>query len=78
MPRCWFAKSRGVVSPRELCGRYSLYSLRQASICIRASVNDWNQLALRHSPRKVPLNGSMKALSLGFQGLEKSKVTSFW
>jgi hypothetical protein len=37
-----------------------------------------NQWALRHSARKGPLNASMKALSVGFPGREKSKVTPRW
>ena len=39
LPRCCFAKSRGVMSPRELAGRSSWNSGRQFSIFDRASGN---------------------------------------
>jgi hypothetical protein len=34
-----------------------------------------NQCAFKHSARNLPLNDSMKALSVGFPGREKSRVT---
>jgi len=37
-----------------------------------------NQCAFKHSVRNLPLNDSMKALSVGFPGREKSSVTPFW
>jgi hypothetical protein len=36
-----------------------------------------NQWAFRHSARRRPLKASMKALSVGFPGREKSSVTLF-
>src|SRR5690606_19284672 len=49
----------GDKSPSELCGRNSLYSLRQASIFSRASSRERNQCTFRHSSRKLPLNDSI-------------------
>lgn len=43
-----------------------MYSWRQCSIFCRASSSDRNQLTLRHSSRKLPLNDSISALSVGF------------
>jgi hypothetical protein len=34
-----------------------------------------NQLVFKHSSRKLPLKDSIKGLSVGFPGLEKSRVT---
>ena len=34
-----------------------------------------NQCAFRHSARNLPLNDSMKALSVGLSGREKSRTT---
>jgi hypothetical protein len=45
-------------------------------ICL-ASVRFWNQFVSRHSDRKVPLNDSTKALSVGLPGREKSIFTLF-
>ena len=39
---------------------------------------DKNQLVFKHSSRKLPLNNSMYALSVGFPGREKSSVTLAW
>jgi len=36
-----------------------------------------NQFTFKHSSLKLPLNDSMYGLSVGFPGLEKSKVTLF-
>jgi hypothetical protein len=38
---------------------------------------DINQFAFRYSSRKIPLNDSMNWLYVGFQNLQKSKVTLF-
>ena len=43
-----------------------------------ASAKDRNQCVFRHSARSRPLNASMKTLSVGLPGREKSSVTSFW
>jgi hypothetical protein len=43
----------------------------------RASAIDRNQEAFRHSWRSRLLNHSMKALSVGFAGREKSSSTFF-
>ena len=53
----------------------SLLYVRQSSNFSWASARDRNQCALRHSARKRPLNASMKALSVGLPGFEKSSVT---
>ena len=37
-----------------------------------------NQCAFKHSARNLPVNDSMKALSVGLPGLEKSSVTPRW
>ncbi len=37
-----------------------------------------NQWAFKHSVQNLPLNDSMKALSVGLPGREKSRVTSRW
>ena len=37
-----------------------------------------NQCAFKHSVRNLPLNDSMKALSVGLPGREKSSVTPRW
>lgn len=52
-----------------------MYSARQVSTILWASVNDGNQWAFRHSARNVPLNDSTKALSVGFPGREKATIT---
>jgi len=44
---------------------------------LQASASDRNHDALRHSALKQALNASMKALSVGFPGLEKSISTPF-
>jgi hypothetical protein len=43
-----------------------------------ASASVPNQWAFRHSTRKVPLNDSTKALSVGLPGREKSIFIPFW
>jgi hypothetical protein len=48
----------GVLSPRALPVRLSLYSRRQASISCFASVSVVNQCAFRHSDGSVSLNDS--------------------
>ena len=68
--------SFGVRSPSDECGRSSLYSLLQTSVRSRASAIDRNQLALSSSSRSRALNDSMKALSVGFPGREKSISTA--
>lgn len=51
-----------------------LHSQRQLSIFIQASFKFKNQLAFRHSCRTRLLKLSIKALSVGFPGLEKSSI----
>jgi hypothetical protein len=46
-----------------------LLQLSQASASVK------NQWVFRHSARKRSLNASMKVLSVGFPGREKSSVT---
>jgi hypothetical protein len=41
-------------------------------------VEAMNQCAFKHSAWNLPLNDSMKALSVGFPGREKSSVTPRW
>src|SRR5207253_4565933 len=43
------ANSSGVRFPSELCGRSVLYSMRQASMMLRACAKLMNQCSLRHS-----------------------------
>ena len=61
-------------------GQYEtkLYSCRHASISRFASASVPNQCAFRHSARNVPLNDSMKSLSVGSPGREKSIFIPFW
>jgi hypothetical protein len=59
----------------ELCGLNELYSSRHSAIFSLASAIDRNQLVFRHSSRKLPLKDSIYALSVGFPGLEKSRMT---
>ena len=44
----------------------------------RASSRLMNQCAFKHSARNLPLKDSMKALSVGFPGREKSSMTPRW
>src|ERR1700722_2918437 len=67
----------GVRSFNELCGLKWLYSSRQALILSSASSRERNQFTFKHSSLKLPLKDSIKGLSVGFPGLEKSKVTLF-
>jgi hypothetical protein len=54
-----------------------LYSFCQACIVDLASVKSVNQCTFKHSSRKLPLNDSIKALSVGFPGRENSRITLF-
>jgi hypothetical protein len=54
-----------------------LYWCLHSSIRSRASAIDRNHDALRHSARTRAFNASMKALSVGFPGREKSISTPF-
>ena len=56
--------------------RCSLYANPPFSAGRRQGVR--NQWAFRHSPRNLPLKDSMKALSVGLPGREKSSTTPFW
>lgn len=68
---------RGIF-PIALCGRSSLYCLRQRSSFSQASSSDRNQCVFTHSLRSLLLNASMNALSVGLPGREKSSVTPLW
>jgi hypothetical protein len=70
-----FTTAIGGLLPMAPCGRTSFLSLRQASNFSDAAASVRNQWAFRHSARKRPLKASMKALSVGLPGLEKSRVT---
>ena len=73
--RAWSAYSRGVWFFSDVWGRSSLYSFLQASILSRASASEVNHEALSSSFRTLALNDSMKALSVGVAGREKSSCT---
>ena len=75
-PTQW-SSAAGVLFPIAPCGLTSLQSLRQQSSFSLASASDKNQRVFRHSARSRPLNASMKALSVGLPGREKSSVTLF-
>lgn len=64
-----FPTSSGVNPPKGLCGRNELYSCRHRSIFFRASSNDKNQWACKHSSLKLPLKGSGKGLSVSLPTL---------
>jgi len=69
-------QTRSASSESGPCEDDSIF-VRQVSICCWAFGREANQCALRHSLRNVPLNDSMKALSEGFPGREKSIRTGF-
>lgn len=75
----WYSwnTSWGVRSFKELCGRNRLYSILQFSILKIASSKDKNQFVFKHSSLRLPLKDSMKGLSVGLPGLEKSSVIWF-
>jgi len=70
----FFAYSSGVRSPRELCGRSVLYSIRQFSIARRAWAIVRNQCSFRHSSRNLPLKLSTYAFSTGLPGRMKLRL----
>jgi hypothetical protein len=71
-----FMNAIGDLLPIALRGLTSLWSLRHASSFSLASPKLMKQWAFRHSARSRPLNASMKALSVGLLGREKSRMTS--
>lgn len=70
-----FNSDIGALLPIALCGRTSLSSLRQSSSFTRASSGLMNQCVFKHSARSLPLNDSIKLLSVGLPGREKSRMT---
>lgn len=64
--------------PIAPCGRSSLYYLRQASNFWTPCGSVKNQWVFRHSALNLPLNTSMKALSVGLPGRDKSRITPRW
>lgn len=64
----------GGLLPMALCGRISLYSLRQCSIFVRASSRLMNQWVFRCSARNFLLKDSIELLSVGLPGREESRV----
>jgi hypothetical protein len=67
----------GGLLPMALCGLTSLWSLRHSSIFARASSRLMNQCVFKHSERSLPLELSMKPLSVGLPDREKSRTTFF-
>jgi hypothetical protein len=65
---CAWANSFGVLYPKLLCGRSSLYSILHAAILRRASNRFWNQLRFKHSSRIRPLKLSTRPFCVGFPG----------
>ena len=63
-----FANSAGVRLFRLECGLTALYSRRQSSITILASIRFLNYCMLRHSSRRFPLNDSFEPFCHGLPG----------
>ena len=63
--------------PIALRGLPSLVSTPSLAFSARMS-KLMNQCAFKHSARNSPLNDSMKVLSVGLPGREKSMVTPRW
>jgi hypothetical protein len=64
----------GVVGPRAVTA--SMAAAEQTTQ-LRDQAREALDLAFRHSARNLPLNDSMKALSVGLPGRLKSSVTPF-
>ena len=71
------ANSLGVGFPRRCAAFHHCSGSRQDSTFSSASSRDRNQFSFRHSCRNLPLNASMKALSVGLPGRLKSRATPF-
>jgi hypothetical protein len=72
-----FNSDIGALLPIALWGRTS-FSLYANRIFCRASSRLRNQCVFRHSLLNLPLKDSMKLLSVGLPGREKSSTTPLW